>query len=168
MSAARNIQHGIVERLRKYPFFAKFTFRENQSYQVMPGDLPYCGVYMLPEVQSADGDLNAGPVRLKSESMIGISVIFRNVNPDELENAMDVAFDIIMIGLLQDSTFTGFPPEGQLWIEGVPRVRRQNVFGSIGSTNETPIGELRVEMTFLTKYDYAPNIIDDLELVVLA
>jgi hypothetical protein len=167
MSAARRIQHGITERLKNFPFFAKFTFRESQSYQVQPNDLPYCGIYQLPEIQTSDGDLNVGEVRLKSESIIGLSIILRNIQAEELEAALDTAFDIMMVGLLQDSTFIGFPPQGQYWIEGVSRVRRQHVFGSLGSSNETPIGELRVEFSFITKYDYPPNVKDDLELVVL-
>jgi hypothetical protein len=167
MSAIRKIQIGMVERLKLFPFFAKFTFRMAQSYQVQPADLPYCGIYVLPEVQTADGDGNAGEPRLKSESMIGISVILRNVQADELENALDTAFDVIMIGLLQDPTFIGFPPVGQYDIESIPKVRRQYVFGSIGSGNETPIGELRCEFSFITKYDYPPNIYDNLDLIVL-
>ncbi len=167
MSAIRNIQLGIVERLKAFPFFAKFTFRMAQAYQVQPTDLPYCGVYRLPEVQVSDGDYNAGEPRLKSEAIVGLSVILRNVQSEELEDALDIAFDIIMVGLLQDPSFIGFPPAGLYDIEGVTKVRRQNVFGSIGSTNETPIGELRLEFTFITKYDYPPNIMDDLELIHL-
>jgi hypothetical protein len=167
MSAARIIQSAIVERLQAFPFFSSFNFRRNQSYQVMPEDLPYCAVYLLPEAQVSDGDPNAGEPRLKSESVIGISVILKNIQPDELEDTLDVAFDIIMVGLLQDPSFIGFPPAGQYDIESVPKVRRQSVFGNLGSTNETPIGELRVEMTFVTKYDYPPDIRDSLDLIHL-
>jgi len=167
MSEVRKIQHGIVERLKAFPFFAKFTFREAQAYQVQPTDLPYCGVYLLPETQGSDGDWNAGEPRLRSESIVGISVILRNVESDELESALDVAFDIIMRGLLQDPTFIGFAPAGLYDIEGVTRIRRQNVFGALGSQNETPIGELRAEFTFVTKYDYPPNVTDDLDLIHL-
>jgi len=94
-------------------------------------------------------------------------VILQNIQADELENALDTAFDVIMIGLLQDPTFIGFAPAGSYSIEGIPRVRRQNVFGTIGSQNETPIGELRVEITFVTRYDYPPDVVDWLKLVVL-
>jgi hypothetical protein len=167
MSAARIIQSAITERLQAFPFFANFKFRRNQSYQVQPTDLPYCGIYQLPEQQVSDGDPNAGEPRLKSETLIGISVILPNINPDELEDTLDVAFDIIMVGLLQDPSFIGFPPAGQYDIESVPKVRRQMMFGNVGSTNETPIGELRVEMTFITKYDYPPDIHDQLELIHL-
>jgi hypothetical protein len=167
MSAPRKIQQGIVERLQAFPFFSKFTFRKAQSYQVQPADLPYCGVYLLPEVQTADGDWDAGEPRLKSESIVGVSVILRNIQADEMEDALDIAFDIIMKGLLQDPTFIGFRPAGLYDIEGVPKVRRQNVFGTLGSQNETPIGELRCELTFVTKYDYPPNVTDDLDLIVL-
>jgi hypothetical protein len=167
MSAARNIQLGMVERLKQFPFFSKFTFRMAQSYQVQPNDLPYFGIYMLPENQAADGAYNVGEPRLRSETTIGLSVILRNVQADELETALDTAFDVIMIGLLQDPSFIGFPPAGEYWIEGVTKVRRQYVFGNIGSNNETPIGELRVEFTFVTKYDYPPNVVDDLDLIVL-
>jgi hypothetical protein len=167
MSAAHKIQAGMIDRLKVIPFFHKFTFRRAQSYQVMPEDLPYCGVYQLPETGTADGDPNAGEPRYKSESIIGVSVILRNIEAEELEDALDVAYDVIMVGLLQDSTFIGFPPAGQYDIEGVPRVRRQNIFGSVGSANETPTGELRLEMTFTTRYDYPPEIEDWLMLVNL-
>jgi hypothetical protein len=167
MSAARLIQGGIVERLKVFPFFSQFTFAQNQSHQVMPTDLPYCAVYQLPESQAADGDLNAGEPRFKSDSIIGISIILRNIEPDELEIALDTAFDVIMIGLLQDPSFIGFRPAGQYDIEGVSRVKRQLSFGVLGNTNEMPIGELRVELTFITRYDYPPEIVDWLKVVHL-
>lgn len=167
MSAAHRIQAGIIERLQQFPFFHKFTFRRNQSHQVVPNDLPYCAVYQLPETQVSDGDLNAGEPRLKSESILGISVILKNIQADELEDALDTAFDIIMVGLLTDPTFIGFEPAGGYWIEGISRVKRQHAFGSLGSTNETPIGELRVEFTVVTKYDYPPEVVDWLKLVHL-
>jgi len=167
MSAAHNIKLGIIERLQQYPFFAKFTFGENQSRQVQPEDLPYCGVYQLPEAQKADGDLNAGEPKLRSESVIGLSIILVNIESDELETALDVAFDIVMVGLLQDATFIGFAPAGLYSIEGVSAVNRHNVFGTLGSQNELPIGELRIEITFITRYDYPPDIVDWLEHVHL-
>lgn len=167
MSAARKIVKGVVERLRSYPFFSKFNFRTAQSYQVMPTDLPYCGVYQLPEEQSPDGDLNVAEPRFRSSSIIGISVILRNTEAEELEDALDTAFDVIAIGLLEDPTFIGFAPAGTYDIEGIARVKRTHVFGSLGSTNECPTGELRLEFTFITKYDYPPDVRDELELIHL-
>jgi hypothetical protein len=167
MSAAFGIKGAIIERLQKYPFFARFTFGQSQSRQIQPEDLPYCGVYQLPEVQLPDGDANAGEPKLKSESILGVSIILSNIESEELEQALDTAFDIIMVGLLQDATFIGFRPVGTYDIEGVSRVTRQHVFGTLGSTNQVPIGELRVEMTFITRYEYPPDIVDWLKLVHL-
>jgi hypothetical protein len=167
MSAAFLIKGAIKERLQTYPFFARFTFGENRSQQVNPEDLPYCGIYQLPETQAPDGDPNAGEPRFKTDSIIGLSVILRNVESNELESALDTAFDIVMIGLLQDASFIGFHPAGSYNIEGISHVHRENVFGTLGSTNETPIGELRVELSFITRYDYPPDIVDWLKLVHL-
>jgi len=167
MSAARTIVYGISQRLQALPFFHDFTFRENQSHQVMPHELPYCAVYQLPEVSNSDGDWNAADPKFKSESIIGISVILKNIESTELEDALDGAFDVITVGLYTDAEFMALKTPSEFSIEGVSRMRRQTMFGTLGSTNETPIGELRLEMTFITRYDYPPDIRDDLNLVVL-
>lgn len=165
MSSAKKIRDGILERLPKLEFFRKFKFARSQSYQVLPADLPFAAVYIMPTSSTADGDPNAGEPRFKSENVVGISVMLRNIEANELEDALDAAYDVIMIGLLTDATFFGF--QTGYYIEGISKVHRQNVFGVLGSTNETPVGELRLDMTFVTRYDYPPDIRDELELIHL-
>jgi hypothetical protein len=166
MSQARVIRDGILERLQALEFFGKFHFSRSQSYQVAPEDLPYAAVYMMAETKT-DANWNTGIPDLMSDSEICISVILRNVNGEELEDALDAAHDVILISLLTDADFMNLSSASKYKIEGLRRVRRQNVFGSLGSSNETPIGELRLDMTFVTRYDYPPNIRDDLKLVHL-
>ena len=111
MSAAFGIKTAIIERLQQYPFFSTFTFRANQSQQVMPDELPYCAVYQLPEMSVADGDPNAGEPSLKSESIIGISVILRNIESDELEEAEKMQQVTVPIELPTDDEDGGSPPD---------------------------------------------------------
>jgi hypothetical protein len=165
MSSARNIRDGILERLPKLPFFRTFKFSRSQAHQVMPTDLPYAAVYLMPEVGSPDGDLNASDPTFRYESNIGISVMLKNIEAEELEDALDVAYDVVMIGLLTDASFMGFLTP--YMIEGISKIRRQNVFGTLGSQNETPVGELKLDLTFVTRFDYPPNIVDELKLIHL-
>jgi hypothetical protein len=165
VSAARNIRDGIIERIPVLPFFRKFKIGRSQDIQIMPTDLPYVAVYLLSESGSPDGDYNAGEPKLKLESRIGISVMLKNIESNELEDALDTAHDVLMAGLLTDATFWGFQTAYQ--IEGLVRMSRQLNYGQLGATNETPIGELRLELTFATRFDYPPNIVDDLKLIHL-
>ena len=163
MSTARVIRDGILERLPQLPFFHKFKFSRAQSKQPQPTDLPFAAVFLLPEIGGPDGDYNAGEPRFRKESQIGISVMLNNIEAEELEDALDAAFDVIMIGLLTDPSFMGF--KTKYHIEGVSKYRRQNVFGVLGSSNETPTGELRLDLTFVTRTGYDPDVRDDLELI---
>lgn len=165
MSNARAIRDGIAERLPQLPFFRTFTVRTSRAYQVQPTDLPYLGIYLMGEGLASDGDPNAGEPKFKYESIIGISVMLKNIDADELEVALDTAYDVVMIGLLTDPSFMGFQTEYA--IEGVSKGTREFTYGPLGSTNETPIGELQLQLTFITRYDYPPEIVDDLRIVHL-
>lgn len=168
MSQARVIRDGILERLPQIPFFRKFVkFGMTRAYQVQARDLPYVGVYLLPDMASSDGDWNAGAPKFKHECEIGMSVIMPNIEADELENALDAAYDAITIGLLADEKFMQMGPHSKYNIEGVDRIAKSIVYGTVGNNNETAMGELQIGMTFVYRFDYPPEILDDLKTIHL-
>jgi hypothetical protein len=163
MSQARVIRDGILERLPQLEFFRKFKkFGFTRAYQVQPTDLPYVGVYLLPDTGRADGDWNATAPHFIHHCEIGMSVILPNIEADELENALDAAYDVITIGLLADESFMQMGPLSKYNIEGVNHISKTITYGTVGNQNETPIGELQLNMTFVYRFDYPPEILDDL------
>jgi len=162
------IRDGILERLPQIGFFHKFKkFGFTRAYQVQPTDLPFVGVYLLPDTGRADGDANAGAPKFVHSCEIGMSVILPNIEADELENALDAAYDAITIGLLADEKFMQMGPLSKYNIEGVNHISKIITYGTVGNQNEMPIGELQLNMTFVYRFDYPPEILDILETVHL-
>jgi hypothetical protein len=165
LSQQRIIRDGIIERLKAFPQYAQFKFGTDPSHQVQPEEVPYIGVYQMPEEMNYDGAWNETEPHFSHDADIGISVILANNDGEALEDNLDASFDLVSNGLISDPTFIGFRNIYQ--IEGIKKMVRQHLFGLSGSTNEMPIGEMRLTITFTFRYVYPPTITDVLERVVI-
>jgi hypothetical protein len=165
MSQQRIIRDGVLERVKAFEQFTTFKFSADPSHQVQPYEVPYIGVYLMPEEVNYDGAWNLTEPHFTNDADIGISVILANNDGAELDDNLDNAYDLITDGLLTDPTLMGF--ETIYKIEGVKKISRQHLFGVTGSTNEMPIGELRMTWRFTFRSYYPPVIRDDLKLIVI-
>lgn len=170
------IRDGALARVRKMPFFASFkTFRRSPMHVWQADELPAASIFLLPESMESDGDDNAGEPRFIHTAQFGISILILNNDDDQQENQLDCAFWAIMNGLLTDPTFLirTYPPAAPrpqhgdpvpVHIEGIPRITRQHIYGTIGKS-ETPIAELRMQITVNYRTDWPPVEKDDLKVI---
>jgi hypothetical protein len=153
------VRDELFKRVIAMPFFAGFTFAKNKMMRVQSQDLPYCGIYLINELLTPEGDSNAGDIRLRDSARYGFSVIVIDNENDSGESTLDQAFAEITNGLLCDTTLTGF--NHQL-LQGIVRGERMHVYGSVALDNETPILELQFDMTAdLGTAIFKPTITDD-------
>lgn len=157
------VRDGILTRIQAMPFFAGFSFTTNKSLQIQPTTIPFCGVYLLQEMMSADGEANAGEVRFRTLARVGISIIIQNNDATAAEHKLDMLIQHIVTGLFSDPTFYN---NDRFKIQGFTGGSRMHAFGSLGLDNETPIAELRFELTCdLGIIYYPPFVPDDLEVI---
>jgi hypothetical protein len=153
------VRDAIFDRVAAMPFFTGFTFAKNKMFRVQTQSLPYCGVYLINELLTPEGDSNAGDIRLRDSARYGFSVIVIDNENEDGEATLDQAFAEITNGLLCDTTLTGF--NHQL-LQGIVRGERMHVYGSVALDNETPILELQFDMTAdLGTAIFKPTITDD-------
>ena len=157
------VRDGILTRVQALPFFSGFNFSTNKSLQIQPASIPFCGIYLLQEMMAADGDANAGEPRFRTLARIGISIIIQNNDATEAEHKLDMALQNITSGLFSDPTFYN---NKSFQIQGFTGGSRMHAFGSVGLDNETPIAELRFELTCdLGIIYYPPQLPDILEVI---
>lgn len=157
------VRDGVISRIQVMPFFSGFNFTTNKSLQIQPASIPFCGVYLLQEMQAADGDANAGEPRFRTLARIGISLIIQNNNATEAEQELDMLYNKFSTRLFSDPTFYN---NDKFKIQGFTGGSRMHAFGSVGLDNETPIAELRYDFTCdLGVIYYPPDVRDDLEVI---
>lgn len=157
------VRDGILTRIQALSFFSAFNFSTNKSLQIQPATIPFCGIYLLQEMMAVDGDANAGEPRFRTLARIGISIIIQNNDATAAEHKLDMALQNVTSGLFSDPTFYN---NDRFKIQGFTGGSRMHAFGSIGLDNETPIAELRFELTCDLGVIYYPPIIpDDLETI---
>jgi hypothetical protein len=162
-SYAMMVRNAMLARLKAMSFFQGFEFRRSHSLVLGTGHMPMCCVYFLKEDLMPDGNANTGEVRFDSEVRIGFSVFLINNDPDETEDRLDDAYQVIFQGLLRDSTLYH---NSQFQIESFSRGSRQHFYGSMPQANETPYAEMRAELTCnLGAIEYEPIEEDMLETV---
>jgi hypothetical protein len=156
-------RNAMFDRVLAMPFFAGFNFAKTKALRVQVGDIPYCGVYFINELDLPEGDSNAGDIRFRDSVRVGFSVIILDNDAEDGEATLDQAYFEISNGLLTDTTLTGF--NNQI-MQGITRVERLPVFGSVALDNETPVLELQVDITVdLGVAIFKPVITDMLERV---
>lgn len=157
------VRDGILARIKAMSFFTGFSFRSNVALQVQPDDIPFCGVYLLNEQGTSDGDPNAGEVRFRTVAHIGISVIIQNNDSVVAERTLDAASQVLMTNLFSDHTLYD---NSVFKIQAFTNLTRTHVFGNMVKDNETPIAELRIEVSCdLGTVTYPPYVPDDLEVI---
>jgi hypothetical protein len=154
------------------PFFANYTKRKTPMLRVQTKLLPFLGVYFADEDMQPDGDANAGPVRFIHNTQIGFSVMLANNDEVACERMLDAAFWRIMNRLWPDqyimnlidtyNPHTGTSNPDNVIIESITRGRRRFVFGDAMLNNETPVGELRYDVSVFGRSIWTPDITDDL------
>ena len=158
----RNI---FYDSLASDPYFAGFAKRKNKMLTIPLESLPYLGVYIIGEDMPADGDPNAGDIRFIHMLRVGFQVIIENNDPVQSELYLDQAFWAIMNGLWTDSGLTNMiqteMPDNTR-IEGIERGTRRHVWGTMGSTQEKPIGELEYIATVKYRSEWYPGNFPDL------
>lgn len=158
------VRDGMFDRLKLMSFFAPFNFSTKKDVTIQPQSIPFCGVYFLQEFMAPDGDANAGEVRFRTSVRYGFSVIIQNNDPDQAEYTLDKAMQAIS-GLFSDPTLYN---NKQFQIQAFSGGLRQHVYGHVGQDNQTPIAELRFELTCdLGVIEYPPFVEDVLEVIHL-
>jgi hypothetical protein len=160
-TAATAIREAIIERLSDLPGY-KALPRRVPLPQLQPSDLPRLSVFIMGERLTPDGDANEGDIRFVSEITIGISDMRGFATPDVLEGQNDTAVDMIEARLLCDPEFTEMDPDGLF--EAVTGITRQRVYPQDG---ETYFAELRLQMVFQKRVEFAPEILDTLRRVAV-
>jgi len=158
------VRDGMFDRVKLMPFFSGFNFSTKKDVKIQLQSIPFCGVYFLQLFLAPDGDANAGVVRFRTSSRYGFSVIIQNNDSDEAEFILDKAMQSLS-GLFSDPTLYN---NKQFQIQSFAGGLIQHVYGHVGQENQTPIAELRFELTCdLGVIDYPPFVEDDLEVIHL-
>jgi len=156
------VRDGILDRIKLMPFFSTFKFGKTTAIPIQAPSLPFCGVYLLQEQGTPDGDANVGEVRFRTVARIGIGVIVLNNDSEAAEYQLDAA-NQTLTGLFADHTLYD---NDVFKIQAFTSVTRQHNFGSMLKDNETPIAELRLEIACdLGTITYPPYVPDDLEII---
>jgi hypothetical protein len=164
-SLTLQVRDAILKRIRYMPFFNEFKFSSNKSLPIQPENLPFCGVYLIEEVMSPEGDANAGEPHFHVAARIAISVVIVNNDADVAERKIDAAQEVLTNGLFSDPTLYNGKHEA-FEIQSYNRGLRSHWFGSIGADNKTPVAELRFELTVdMGTYYYPPVVPDELDTI---
>ena len=164
-SYSQVIRDALFATVVQLPFFQNFKARRSKQLPIQEPILPYLGVYIIGEDMPADGDPNAGDIRFIHMLRVGFQVIIENNDPVQSELYLDQAFWAIMNGLWTDSGLTNMiqteMPDNTR-IEGIERGTRRHVWGTMGSTQEKPIGELEYIATIKYRSEWYPGNFPDL------
>jgi hypothetical protein len=173
-SYAWALREAFLAAALRHPFFADggFTVRRTRQLPVQVHQLPVLGAYLVDQQTVPEGDGNAGEFVFVSTARIGFSVIIVNDDVNDTETVLDRAYMALMNSIWRDPYVTSFidthnphQDEGSplnARFESAPRQSRRNIYGSVGTTNETPIAELQYEVSLMHRSDYAPIISDEL------
>jgi hypothetical protein len=164
-SYSQVIRDAMFATLVQLPFFAPFKARRSKQLPMQEPILPYLGVYIVGEEMPADGDVGAGDIRFIHMLRIGFQVIIENNDPVQSELYLDQAFWAIMNGLWTDADLTNMietDMPDNVRFEGVERGTRRHVWGTMGATNEKPIGELEYIATVKYRTEWFPSNFPDL------
>jgi hypothetical protein len=159
------IQNVFFDALDGDPFFANYTRRKTPMNVVLVEHLPYLGVYIVDETMLPDGDANAGEPRFIHTLKIGFSVMVASNDMDLAAQTIDAAWWRIMNRIWTDAGIMNMlnstnPDDTR--IEGLVRGMRRPVFGNPQANQQTPIAELRYEISCTFRTYWPPNVTDDL------
>jgi hypothetical protein len=158
------IRDGILERLKTVPTFStvKLFAKNRGKGPIQNENIPFLACYFMTEDWGPDGDINAGAPKFTHRLKLGFSVIIQSNNNEGAEQNLDMAHWAIM-NYLSLQSWWHFPmpdPWPDAMIEGVERGSRRHVFGNAGLNNETPIAELQMDLTFVHRTYFPPEVND--------
>jgi hypothetical protein len=160
------IQLGWLARLKMIPPFnsaAKFGLSTAKPTQAE--HIPYLGVYFVSEKFSSDGDANHAEPRFVHTLDLGFSYIIQNNEPDVAQEMLDAAHWSFM-KLLHDPAWHTFDYAGEpVRIEAVTGGNHSRHYGTPGRDNETPVAEMRQEMTYTYRSSFEPIVTDVFEVM---
>lgn len=157
------VRDAVLSRLKALNTLAGFAFAKTSFVAVQPQDVPFCGVYFLSETMTPEGDANAGEVRFRTTTRLGISIVVQNNDAEASDMKLDQIYQAIMTRLFSDDRLYNDP---NVKVQGFTSGTRLHVFGNLGKDNEIPIAELRLEIGCdLGTIVYEPYVPDDLEII---
>jgi IPT/TIG domain len=158
------IRNVFFDALKADSFFVGYHCRKTPMEVVQFEHLPYLGVYIVDETMLPDGDANAHAPSFIHTLKIGFSVIIANNDMDVAEAMIDAAFWRIMNRLWTDAgimnVYYSTNPDNTL-IEALTRGTRRPVFGREQRDQQTPVAEVRYEISVTFRTDWPPVIPDD-------
>jgi len=166
------IRDGMLDRLKQVP-----TFQSVKRWSTAPSmrvqsqmdanQIPFIGCYLLEETLGPDGDPNHSEPRFIHTVKVGFSVIITCPDEAVAEQNLDSAYWTIM-RQLENPRWHKFPANGNwnlgepLRIESVTRGSRKHQFGNKMISNEMPLAELIMDLTFVYRSSFPPWPLDDL------
>ena len=158
------VRDRILEFIQAMPFFISngFTYGTNKSTQIQPEQVPWAAVYFIEDTELPNGDANVGDIRFRVTARYGISVIIQNNDPVAGEVILDFAMNAITQMFKNPDLYNWEGGEDETKIQAFIRGARTHQFGAIGQDNETPVAELRYDLTVdLGEILYDPPVTDD-------
>lgn len=151
---ATAIRDAIYTRLSALPGYLRFDRTPMPS--MSNEDVPRMGIFIMREELIPDGDGNAAEPRFTATVTIGVSILRGFDDPVVTTGQIDSDVDTIENMLFTDITFVNFGPN--CLFESVERISRQRLYPTDG---EAYFCELRLEIDFLYRFDFQPNIPND-------
>jgi len=166
------ILNAIYDRIIASSFFQNFSIKRitralpiQAEYQI-----PSIGIYLGNETAVADGDPNAGDIRLEHTVPVGIQIVVKNNDSVAMQATLDKAKWFILNQLLRDNTLTNrfkTTIPDNVRIEGFPKLRIPSPDWGRDSKNETPIGIQMIELTYTLRSEWYPTDFDDLKEIAI-
>lgn len=161
-SIALGIRNAMYDRLANISDYNRT--RKTHVRQLQASDLPALSVLIISEDMTSDGEHNTGVPKFIINPIIGVSIVRGFKRPEDLDADIDADATLILDKLLCDPSFVGFPgpdsddPNPAVGLfEGITRIasRRQE-----HQQGETYLTELRLDMTFVSRIYFEPNVPD--------
>lgn len=157
------IHIGVLDRLKLVPpFSACARFALTPARPIQAEHLPFLGVYFGGDGLAPDGDPNHAEPRFENELKLHFSYFVQNNNDVEAYAALDAGYWSIM-KLLHDAEWKKFELQNGkvITLEAINGGSRElNLNGRLHE-NETPVGELQLELTYFYRTSFPP-IVNDL------
>jgi hypothetical protein len=153
-------------------YFQGFVKRISSALPIEPGiQIPFLGIFLVNDEGTPDGDGNAGDIRFIHNFTVGFQIVVKNNDPTAMLKTLDQASWFVLNQLFRDNSLTNrlnTTLPDNVTVESYPRLRfRPDVWGVVGSKNETPIGERLFWLTLQLRTCWFPNVFPDLERIAM-
>jgi hypothetical protein len=154
------IQSAVLERLKLVPpFDAAAAYSLTPARPIQAEHIPYLGVYLLKDGWSPDGDGNHAEPKFVHKLELGFSFLIHNNDFDAAHVMLDGAHWSIM-KLFHDEAWHIFDyVDEDVRIESVTGGEWRPTYRNLGNSNETPIAEMEMEMTYTyrSSFEFVPT-----------